>query len=79
MIDVVPPEHQTAASRVRGWLATHRDAEDLINIGAYARGSSPAIDEAVARLPAIAGFLRQRLDEPATLGESAAALAALSR
>jgi flagellum-specific ATP synthase len=79
MIDVVPPEHQTAAARVRGWLATHRDAEDLINIGAYARGSSPGIDEAVARRPAIAAFLRQRLDEPASLAESAAALTALAR
>jgi flagellum-specific ATP synthase len=78
MLDIVPPEHRTAAGRVRAWLATHRDAEDLINIGAYARGASPAIDEAITRLPAVAAFLRQPLDEPATLDASVAALATLT-
>jgi flagellum-specific ATP synthase len=77
MIDVVTPEHQARANRVRSWLATHRDAEDLIQIGAYARGSTPAIDEAIARLPRIQEFLRQPLDEPATLADASAALAAL--
>jgi len=77
MLDVVPPEHQARASRVRTWLATHREAEDLIQIGAYARGTSAAIDEAVARLPQVMSFLRQPLDERATLGDSGGALAAL--
>jgi flagellum-specific ATP synthase len=78
MVDVVPPEHRAAAARVRSWLATHRDAEDLINIGAYARGSSAAIDEAISRLPAITAFLRQPLDHRAPMTESVAALAALA-
>jgi len=77
MVDVVSPEHLASANRVRGWLATHRDAEDLIQIGAYARGSSPAIDEALARLPGITAFLRQPLDQPATFAHADAALAAL--
>jgi flagellum-specific ATP synthase len=55
---------------VRAWLATHRDAEDLINIGAYSRGANQAIDEAVTRLPAVTRFLRQPLNEPSTLGDS---------
>jgi flagellum-specific ATP synthase len=78
MADVVPPEQEELARRVRGWLATHRDAEDLINIGAYAAGASAVIDEAVARLPAITAFLRQPLHVPATLAESVAALGALA-
>jgi flagellum-specific ATP synthase len=78
MLDIVPPEHRAAAARVRSWLATHRDAEDLINIGAYARGSSPAIDEAMAKLPAVTAFLRQPLGERASLPDSVAALAALA-
>jgi len=77
MVDIVSPAHQAHATRVRGWLSTHREAEDLIQIGAYARGSSPAIDEAVAKLPAVHAFLRQPLDQPATLADSVAALAAL--
>jgi FliI/YscN family ATPase len=78
MTEVVAAEDQARAQRVRGWLAAYRDAEDLIQIGAYARGASPAIDEAVARLPAIQTFLRQRLDEPASLDDTRAALAALA-
>jgi flagellum-specific ATP synthase len=70
MLDIVPPEHQACAGRVRAWLATHRDAEDLINIGAYVRGANQAIDEAVTRLPAVTRFLRQPLNEPSTLGDS---------
>jgi flagellum-specific ATP synthase len=77
MIDIVSPEHQGRANQVRRWLATHREAEDLIQIGAYAPGSSPAIDEAIARLPAVTTFLRQPLDQPATLADATAALAAL--
>jgi flagellum-specific ATP synthase len=77
MIDVVPPEHVEWARRVRSWLATHRDAEDLINIGAYTPGASPAIDEAVGRLPALTAFLRQPLDQQATFDEATAALSAV--
>src|SRR5439155_10196004 len=77
MTDIVPAARQEQATRVRAWLAAHRDAEDLIQIGAYARGSNAAIDEALVRLPAVRAFLRQRVDEPATLPEAEAALAAL--
>ena len=78
MIDIVPPEHQALREpRSARWLATYREAEDLINIGAYARGANATIDEAIARLPAVHAFLRQPLDQSATLADSAAALAAL--
>jgi flagellum-specific ATP synthase len=77
MLDVTPASQRAAAQRVRSWLATHRDAEDLVQIGAYAPGTQPAVDEAIARMPAVTAFLRQGLDEPASLEESAAALAAL--
>jgi len=77
MIDVVPEEQTRHANRIRGWLATHRDAEDLINIGAYAQGKNPRIDEAVAKAPSISDFFRQALDEPCGLEESRSHLAAL--
>jgi flagellum-specific ATP synthase len=77
MIDVVPEEQTRQANRVRAWLATHRDAEDLINIGAYAPGKNPKIDEAVAKMPSISEFFRQQLDEPCPLEESRRCLAAL--
>ena len=78
MRGLVTPEQAAAADRVRGWLATHADAEDLITIGAYAPGSSPRIDEAVAKIESVRAFLRQRLDERATLADSQAALAKLA-
>ena len=77
MIDVVPEEQTRHATRVRAWLATHRDAEDLINIGAYAQGKNAKIDEAVAKAPGIADFFRQGLEEPCSLEESRRRLAAL--
>ena len=62
------PEHQHAAIRFRDLLATYRSAEDLINIGAYADGSNPKIDEARARINDLRAFLRQTPTEPAPLG-----------
>ena len=63
MIDVVSQEHQAAARRVLSMMATHREAEDLIHIGAYVKGSSAEIDQAVDRFPAIRRFLKQDLQE----------------
>lgn len=74
MLDVTDAAQQAAAQRVRSWLATYRDAEDLIQIGAYVRGTSPAIDEAVDRMPAVTAFLRQPAGECAPLAASVAAL-----
>ncbi|HEV7731443.1 MAG TPA: FliI/YscN family ATPase [Candidatus Binatia bacterium] len=79
MLDITGPSQQTQAGRVRSWLSTYREAEDLIQIGAYTRGASPAIDEAITRLPAITTFLRQSLGEPASLADAEAALGALVR
>ena len=78
MTDLVSPAQRTLATRVRAWLATHRDAEDLLSIGAYRAGTSARIDEAVAKIDAVNAFLRQGLDERVTLGDSIAALATLA-
>jgi len=63
MPDVVPPGQLEAAAEVRSILATYRNAEDLINIGAYVRGSSPKIDKAIHKIDEINGFLAQGVDE----------------
>ena len=57
---------QLAAQRAREMLATYREAEDLLAIGAYKRGAVPRLDEALDYMPALEGFLRQRFDEPST-------------
>ena len=56
---VATPEHREAARQVRGLLAAHADARDLISIGAYVRGSDPLVDRAVDLMPQLNDFLRQ--------------------
>ncbi|MEW6191837.1 MAG: flagellar protein export ATPase FliI [Bacillota bacterium] len=63
MPDVASPEHRQAAGRQRELLAAYRQAEDLINIGAYVAGSNPTIDQAIAVHGAINAFLRQGPEE----------------
>jgi len=63
MTDVVDQNHFSAASAVRDVLATYRDAEDLINIGAYVPGSNPRVDLALSKIEAIRHFLRQGIYE----------------
>ena len=58
-------------------MATYRDAEDLINIGAYVAGSNPRVDLAIARNEAIRTFLRQGIYEASTLEEAQRAVMAL--
>ena len=63
MPEIVPPEQMRQAGRLRDLLATYRQAEDLINIGAYVSGSNPRIDEAVRYYDEIVNFLRQDMFE----------------
>lgn len=63
MNEVVTPEHLQAAQNMRALMATYRDAEDLIHIGAYVKGSSKRIDAAIAKIDAINGFLCQGIFE----------------
>ena len=63
MNEVVTPEHLQAAQNMRALMATYRDAEDLIHIGAYVKGSSKRIDAAIAKIDAINDFLCQGIFE----------------
>lgn len=67
MRDIVSAEHTESAARVREILATHKEAEDLINIGAYVGGSNPRIDYAISRIEAVNDFLCQGMGERDTL------------
>ena len=70
MMDIVAKEHNQQAQRLRALLATYREAEDLINIGAYARGSNPAIDQAIAAIGNIKSFLQQDVNENTPMPET---------
>ena len=62
MSDVASAGHKELAGRFRSLLATYEKAEDLINIGAYAKGSNPKIDEALSRIEAMQEFLSQKAE-----------------
>lgn len=70
MLEIVESGHVQCAQRLRALLATYREAEDLINIGAYAHGSNPAIDQAIAVIAEIKKFLQQGIDENTPLSET---------
>ncbi len=70
MTEVATPEHIAMAGKIRDLIATYREAEDLINIGAYSKGSNPKIDEAIAKNNAVNNFLKQGKNEKFTMEET---------
>lgn len=72
--DVTPPEIVRSGQEFVRTLATYNKVEDMVNIGAYAKGSSQEIDLALQRIGPIQNYLRQRVDECQTLDESFTAL-----
>jgi len=77
MIDVSSPEHIELAGRIREIVATYRESEDLINIGAYVKGSSANIDFAIAKIDQINRFFRQGIDEQVKFDNILADLSAI--
>jgi len=67
MPDIVSREQRDAATAVRELIAVHHEHEDLISIGAYRKGSHPLVDAAILMKPEIDRFLRQAVEESATL------------
>jgi len=63
MPHLVPPAVKNAAYEIRDLMATYKKSEDLINIGAYKRGSNLRIDASIDRTDSINAFLRQRPEE----------------
>lgn len=70
MVDVSTKEQMDYAAKVKQILATYSEAEDLINIGAYVKGSNKSIDEAVKYIDPIRSFLKQPQNEKKTIAQS---------
>jgi flagellum-specific ATP synthase len=70
MPDIVSEKHRKSAEKIIDLLATFREAEDLINIGAYVRGSNPKIDKAIQMIDKIREFLKQDVKEKAEFEDS---------
>ena len=77
MDELVDEEQRRAAARVREVLAVYERQRDLVLLGAYRQGADRATDDALARLPAVEAFLRQKRDERVSFADSRRALIAL--
>ena len=60
---VASKEHKNYAGQLKNVMATYNEAEDLINIGAYKKGSNANIDRAISKIDAVNDFLLQQVDE----------------
>ena len=69
MVDVVSDKHFKLSQTFRRTLATYREAEDLINIGAYVKGSNPDIDFALEKYNLMQNFVNQEMRETSKMEE----------
>jgi len=70
MVDVTDEEQQSLSGELKEVIAEYRDAEDLINIGAYEEGSNPQIDYALDHIEPINDFLQQGIRESTPFEET---------
>jgi flagellum-specific ATP synthase len=75
MVNITSEAHQEAAMHVRGVMATWEENEELIRLGAYRKGSSKEVDEAIEKRPLLDILLQQGVDEATPLEETVLAMA----
>lgn len=74
MIEITTDEEYDLSVKIREIYSVYRDAEDLINIGAYVKGSNPKIDYAISKIDALNDFFKQKILEEVDYNQSYAAL-----
>lgn len=79
MNHIATPEHVAAATKLRELYYTYAKNEDLINIGAYKRGSSAEVDLAIQYEPLITNFLKQGFMDPVSMEQTVNELTTLAR
>lgn len=75
MHNVVTPEHFAVARQFRAVYSCYQKSRDLVQVGAYASGSDPALDRAIRLQPAMTQFLQQGMLEASSLEESCLGMA----
>ncbi len=74
MPEIAEERHKNTASLARDLMAAHKDAEDLINLGAYVKGSNERVDMALKYINSINSFLKQGITESTEFESSVEAL-----
>ncbi len=70
MKDIVSVEHYDLSQSIKELTAIYNEAKDLIDVGAYIKGSNPKIDKAMEKIDSINAFLRQDVYENFSLEET---------
>jgi flagellar biosynthesis/type III secretory pathway ATPase len=76
---IIPAQQRADADRILQLESTYREKEDLIMVGAYQRGSNPAVDAAIDNRDALLSLLRQSSDETSTMAQTQAAMQTLAQ
>jgi len=74
MPQIATEDHKETASLARDLLAAYKDSEDLINLGAYVKGTNKRVDMAIAYIDKINSYLKQKIDEHTNFEESVTTL-----
>lgn len=69
MPNIVDKEHIGIVGQIKDLMATYRDSEDLINIGAYIKGTNKKVDMAIEKIEIINDFLKQGVHDRLTFDE----------
>lgn len=77
MSAITDSDHKSAANKVKDLMATYKESEDLINIGAYSKGTNPKIDRAIDKIDSINEFLTQDVLEKYSFEETVTILKSL--
>ena len=67
MTEITTESHQKEVSRFKQLYSCYQQNRDLINVGAYTRGSDPEVDEAIEFYPHLRAFLQQNISESVNL------------
>lgn len=70
MPNIVPRDHIDISNKIKEVISVHKEAEDLINIGAYSKGSNKNIDYAIENIDKINSFLQQGTHEKTSFNET---------
>ena len=70
MSEIADKKHKDNAAKLRNLLSVYNANYDLVSIGAYKKGTNPALDEAIRKIDKINAFLQQKTDEAFSFDET---------
>jgi FliI/YscN family ATPase len=70
MDQIVSADHRSKADQLKAWISAYRENEEIVSLGAYARGSNPDLDQYLARQAQIQTFLKQSVGQGYTLEQT---------